>query len=90
MPENKEQHMKLSALLRRFLPYYRKYRSEMLLDLCCAMLTTLCEVVFPLIIRAITNQAVTDYTAITTGWVLKLGGMYILLRIIDAAANYFM
>ena len=67
MPENKEQHMKLSALLRRFLPYYRKYRSEMLLDLCCAMLTTLCEVVFPLIIRAITNQAVTDYTAITTG-----------------------
>ena len=90
MPENKEQHMKLSALMKRFLPYYRKYRSEMLLDLCCAMLTTLCEVVFPLIIRAITNQAVTDYTAITTGWVLKLGGMYILLRIIDAAANYFM
>lgn len=92
MPKKKDavHSMPLSALLKRFLPYYRKYRMEMVLDLCCALLTTLCEVVFPLIVRAITNQAVTDYTAITTPWVLKLGGVYILLRIIDAAANYFM
>lgn len=92
MPKKKDavHSMPLSALLKRFLPYYRKYRTEMILDLCCALLTTLCEVVFPLIVRAITNQAVTDYTAITTPWVLKLGGVYILLRIIDAAANYFM
>lgn len=92
MPKKKDavHSMPLSALLKRFLPYYRKYRMEMILDLCCALLTTLCEVVFPLIVRAITNQAVTDYTAITTPWVLKLGGVYILLRIIDAAANYFM
>ena len=82
--------MKLGRLLKRFLPYYKKYKKEIIFDLFCALLTTLCEIVFPLIVRAITNQAATDYTAITTGWVLKLGGLYVLLRIIDAFANHFM
>ena len=82
--------MPLHKLLKRFLPYYGKYKKEMAFDLFCALMTTGCEVIFPLIVRAITNQAVTDYTAITTGWVLKLGGLYLLLRVIDTAANHFM
>ena len=82
--------MPLRHLLKRFLPYYEKYKKEMAVDLLCALLTTGCEVVFPLIVRAITNQAVIDYTAITTAWVLKLGGLYLLLRVIDTAANHFM
>ena len=64
--------MKLRDLLRRFLPYYGKYKKEIAFDLCCALLTTGCEIIFPLIVRAITNQAVKDYTAITAGWVLRL------------------
>ena len=82
--------MKLGHLMHRFLPYYGKYKKEMAFDLFCALMTTVCEVVFPLIVRAITNQAVADYTAITAGWVLKLGGLYVLLRLIDTAANHFM
>ena len=85
-----EKRMKLRDLLRRFLPYYGKYKKEIAFDLCCALLTTGCEIVFPLIVRAITNQAVADYTAITAGWVLKLGALYLLLRVIDTAANHFM
>ncbi|MBQ9264633.1 MAG: ABC transporter ATP-binding protein [Clostridia bacterium] len=85
-----QQRMKLGHLLKRFLPYYRKYKGEMAFDLFCALMTTTCEIIFPLIVRSITNQAVTDYTAITTGWVLKLGALYLTLRVIDAAANYFM
>ena len=82
--------MKLGALLKRFLPYYGRYKKEIVFDLFCALLTTGCEIVFPLIVRTITKQAVEDYTAITVGWVLKLGGFYLLLRIIDAAANHYM
>ncbi len=82
--------MKIGRLLKIFLPYYKKYRKEIFFDLLCALLTTLCEIVFPLIVRAITNQAAADYTAITAGWVLKLGGVYVILRIIDALANHFM
>ena len=82
--------MKPAALMKRFMPYYAKYKKEMVFDLTCALLTTLCEVVFPLIVRAITNQAVTDYRAITVDWVLKLALIYLALRIVDAAANYYM
>ena len=82
--------MPLRHLLKRFLPYYGKYKKEIALDLFCALMTTGCEIVFPQIVRMITNQAVEDYTQITTSWVLTLGGIYLLLRIIDTAANHFM
>ena len=39
-----------SVLVRRFLPYFRKYRKTMAFDLCCAALTTVCELVLPLIV----------------------------------------
>ena len=82
--------MPLRHLLKRFLPYYGKYKKEIALDLFCALMTTGCEIVFPQIVRMITNQAVADYTQITTSWVLTLGGVYLLLRVIDTAANHFM
>ena len=82
--------MPLRHLMKRFLPYYGKYKKEIAFDLFCALMTTGCEIVFPQIVRMITNQAVADYTQITTSWVLTLGGVYLLLRVIDTAANHFM
>ena len=82
--------MPLRHLLKRFLPYYGKYKKEIAFDLICALLTTGCEIVFPQIVRMITNQAVKDASRITTEWVLQLGGLYLLLRVIDTAANHFM
>lgn len=52
--------MKSSTLVRRFLPYYRKYGKTVAIDLFCAALTTVCELVLPLIVSAITDRATTD------------------------------
>ena len=82
--------MKSSTLVRRFLPYYRKYGKTVAIDLFCAALTTVCELVLPLIVSAITDRATTDIASLTTSFVLKLGGVYLVLRLIDAAANYYM
>ena len=82
--------MKTTALMKRFLPYFKKYRKTLCLDLCCAALTTLCELVLPLIVRAITNQGIENLAALTVSFILKLGGLYVALRVIDAAANYYM
>ena len=79
-----------STLVRRFLPYFSKYRKTVAFDLCCAALTTVCELVLPMIVRTITDKATTDVASLTVPFVLMMGGTYILLRIIDAAANYFM
>ena len=82
--------MKTSTLIRRFLPYFRKYKGTVAFDLLCASLTTVCELVLPLIVSEITDRATVDAASLTVQFVLKAGGLYILLRIIDAAANYFM
>ena len=79
-----------SVLVRRFLPYFRKYRKTMGFDLCCAALTTVCELVLPLIVRTITTRATYDVASLTVPFVLMMGGVYMLLRVIDAAANYYM
>ena len=63
-------------LIQRFWPYERKYLKTVLLDLFCAALTCLCDLVLPLILRTITNLAMTDLAALTVSLVLKLGYTY--------------
>ena len=82
--------MKTSELVRRFLPYFRPYRGMLALDLFCAMLTTLCDLVLPMIVRSITGLASSSATALTVAYVFKVGGVYVLLRLIDTVANYIM
>ena len=82
--------MKTSELVRRFLPYFRPYRGMLALDLFCATLTTLCDLVLPMIVRSITGLASSSATALTVVYVLKVGGVYVLLRLIDTVANYIM
>ncbi|NLG25466.1 MAG: ABC transporter ATP-binding protein [Clostridiales bacterium] len=78
------------TLTRRFLPYFRPYRGVMALDLFCASLTTVCELVLPLIVRYITDLGMNDLGALTVRAVLLMGGAYALLRVIDTVANYYM
>ena len=78
------------TLVKRFLPYFARHRKTLVFDLICALMTTVCELVLPMIVSEITGRAEEDFTTLTVPFVLTLGGIYILLRIIDAAANYFM
>lgn len=77
-------------LLARFLPYYKPYVPVLVADLFCAGLTTLCEIVLPLIVRTITNAGINDPASLTARMILTMGGFYLILRIIDTAANYYM
>ncbi|MGN0710770.1 MAG: ABC transporter ATP-binding protein [Anaerovoracaceae bacterium] len=81
---------KTTYLIKRFVPYFKKYKWVLALDLFCATLTTLCDLVLPLIVRFITDKGVNDLESLTIQIVLQLGALYILLRIIDVIANYFM
>ena len=87
--ETKKKGKSLS-LLRRFLPYYKKYKWIMVLDLFCAALTTVCELVLPMIVREITGAATEDLASLTVSFVIRVGVLYLLLRGIDTAANYYM
>ena len=83
-------HQKKKGALRRFWPYMARYKHIIALDLFCAALTTVCELVLPLIMRYITNQGISDLASLSAATVLRLGGLYLVLRIIDGVANYYM
>lgn len=82
--------MKTTRLLKRFVPYYRKYMGILAMDLFCASLTTVCEMVFPLILRYITNEGIRDLASLTVGVIGKAALFYLILRIIDALAYFYM
>ena len=77
-------------IFRHFLPYFKPRLPVLLLDLFCASLTTICDLVLPLIVRYITNLGTTNLAALTIATVVKLSLLYVALRIVDTAANYFM
>ena len=82
--------MKTSVLLKRFLPYYRPYAKIMAMDLFCAALTTVCELVLPLILRYVTGVGMNDLSSLTVRTILIIGGIYFGLRIIDGMASFYM
>lgn len=74
----------------RFLPYYKKYRATMVKDLLCAALTTICEIMLPLLVREITGRISNDPLSLTVGFVLTVGAAYLAMRLIDGLAYYYM
>ena len=79
-----------AKLIKRFLPYYKPHVKTLFLDLFCAALTTICELVLPMFVRYITDSAIENIALLTAKTILTIGGIYIVLRIIDALANYYM
>ena len=88
--EKQQNSMATPALLRRFWPYMARYKGILCFDLFCAALTSVCELVLPLIMRSITNMGVNDLSSLTVSYILRVGALYLVLRLIDGAANYFM
>lgn len=87
-PDQKE--YATGVLLRRFMPYYRPYLRTLFTDLGCASLTTICELVLPMIMRYITNTGMYHLEQLTAGGILLLALLYAFLRVIDCLANYYM
>lgn len=88
--QNNVKSYKSGELIRRFLPYYKKYWKIVVIDLLCAGLTTICELVLPMIIRFITNTGMSDLASLTIAIILRLGVLYLCLRIVDTMANFYM
>ena len=85
-----ERDYPVKELIGRFVPYYKKYWKICVFDLFCAALTTVCELVLPMIMRYITNTGINNIEALTVRVILQLGLLYLVLRIIDCSANFYM
>lgn len=86
----KSREYSTKELIARFLPYFSKYKHILLFDLTCAAFTTLCDLALPLILRFITQTGMKDLSFLSIQLILQLGALYIVLRLVDTSANYFM
>ena len=86
----KEKKMSVWYMVKRFVPYFKKYKWIMVFDLLCASLTTLSEMVFPMIARKITDTAIYNTAELSVKMIATMAGLYLILRVIDTMAHYFM
>lgn len=80
-----------SGLFRRFLPYLLRYKRILSFDLFCAALTTVTELVLPLILRTLTNAGLgVEGDVLSMPLVVRLAAIYLVLRTITIFAQYYM
>lgn len=77
-------------LIKKFIPYYKKYRLILILDLVAAMLTIVADISLPLIIRNITNIASKDISKLTIKYILIMAFIYLILKLIEILSYFFM
>ncbi len=77
-------------LMARFLPYFAPYKGILAKDLACAALTAACGLSLPMIMRYITDVGLGDAASLRLGTIAALSGLYLVLRLVEAAATYYM
>ncbi len=78
------------ALIKRFYPYFKPYWKVLVLDLICAGATSVCEIVLPMMIRYITDTAISNVAALTMTTIFKIAAIYVVLKAVDVVGNYYM
>lgn len=78
------------GLMKIMIPYYKKNRAVFFIDLFFAGLTTLCDLVLPMLLSSVTDTAANAPAFLTLGFIAKISSIYIVLRIIEIYARYYM
>lgn len=76
-------------LIKRVMPYFKKYKFILMFDLFCAALTTLTDMVLPMILRRLTNAGLGTYT-LTREMIFRMAGLLLIMKIIDLLAGFYM
>lgn len=76
--------------IKRALKYYGPYKKILAIDLILAVLTCICDIVLPMLVRNITNTATTDLGSLTVGLIAKTVGIYLFLKAVAVIAGYYM
>lgn len=71
------------------MPYFKKYKFILMFDLFCAALTTLTDMVLPMILRRLTNAGLGTYT-LTREMIFRMAGLLLIMKIIDLFAGFYM
>ena len=71
-------------------PYFANYKGILFTDLLCAGLTTVSEIVLPVILRYMTNLGTKDIALITPSLIARLAILFFVIKAIEIVAAYYM
>lgn len=78
------------GLIKSVIPYFKKYKNILFIDLLCAGLTTASEMVLPLILRYMTNIGIADASSLTLQLITRIAVLFILIKCVELVAVYYM
>lgn len=78
--------MKISYMIKRLLPYIKRHRKILILDIFCAVFLAVSNNVPPLAVRQISNQA----DAVTVELLIQVMGIYLAFTVFTSIANFYM
>lgn len=78
--------MKISYMVKRLLPYIKRHRRILILDLFCAIFQAISNNVPPMVVRQISNQA----DAVTVELLIQVMGIYLAFTVFTSIANFYM
>ena len=88
--KRKDMSMKRNLnLIKRVMPYFKKYKFILMFDLFCAALTTLTDMVLPMILRRLTNAGLGRYS-LTREMVIRMAILLLIIKVIDLFAGFYM
>lgn len=73
-------------MFRKFCSYYKPHKKLFILDMCCALLLSAINLIYPLIAKYIMNHVAGDITKIKL--LLILGGVLLIIYLIKAGLNF--
>ena len=86
--EKSKRKYSTNYLLKRFIPYYKPYKKTLALDLFAASMTTVSELILPLILSYLTDWA--QIGILDGPRIVKVGIIYLITKAISVIARYFM
>lgn len=78
------------GLIKSVIPYFKKYKNILFIDLLCAGLTTASEMVLPLILRYMTNIGIADASSLTLQLITRIAVLFIIIKCVELVAVYYM
>lgn len=75
-------------LIKKFIPYYGSYKKDFILDMASAAMTTICELVLPIILSMLTDSA--QDGSLAYDLILKLAILYAVTKIIEISGKFLM
>lgn len=75
-------------LIKKFVPYYGPYKKDFFLDMFSAAMTTICELVLPIILAMLTDAA--QDGSLTYNLIIKLGILFAVTKLVEIAGRFLM